>query len=122
MLGSLTLILLCQLIGEVITRLTKLPVPGPVIGMVLLFCGLAFCPGRLPSEIEKAGGFLLRYLALLFVPAGVGVITHLDLLLKSWAPIAGVIVIGTLATIGVTGLVMKFLNRRGAPAREESLQ
>ncbi|MBT0664995.1 CidA/LrgA family protein [Geobacter pelophilus] len=122
MLGSLTLILLCQLIGEVITRLTKLPVPGPVIGMVLLFCGLVFCPGRMPSEIEKAGGFLLRYLALLFVPAGVGVITHLDLLLKSWAPIAGVIVIGTLATIAVTGLVMKFLNRRGAPAREESLQ
>ncbi|SNB44626.1 CidA/LrgA family protein [Geobacter sp. DSM 9736] len=120
MLGSLTLILVCQLVGEVITRLAKLPVPGPVIGMVLLFCGLAFCPRRMPDEVEKVGGFLLRYLALLFVPAGVGVITHLDLLMKSWAPISGVIIIGTLATIAVTALVMQFLNRRLPSEREGS--
>ncbi|ABB31442.1 LrgA family protein [Geobacter metallireducens RCH3] len=122
MLGSLTLILICQLIGEIITRLTRIPVPGPVIGMVLLFCGLVFFPRRMPSEVETVGGFLLRYLALLFVPAGVGVITHLDLLMKSWAPLFGAIIVGTLATIGVTGLVMKFLNRRLACAHEETRQ
>lgn len=122
MLGSLTLILICQLIGEIITRLTRIPVPGPVIGMILLFCGLVFFPRRMPSEVEAVGGFLLRYLALLFVPAGVGVITHLDLLMKSWAPLSGAIIIGTLATIAVTGLVMKFLNRRLACAHEETRQ
>ncbi len=122
MLGSLTLILVCQLIGEIITRVTKLPVPGPVIGMILLFCSMVFYPRQIPSEVETVGGFLLRYLALLFVPAGVGVITHLDLLMKSWAPISGTIIIGTLATIAVTGLVMKFLNRRFATTREERRQ
>ncbi len=121
MLGSLTLILLCQLIGEIITRITRLPVPGPVIGMVILFCGLVFCPRKLPAEVETVGGFLLRYLALLFVPAGVGVIAYLDLLMRSWAPVAGAIVIGTFVTIAVTGVVMLLLNRCCA-ARKESRQ
>ncbi|QSV44757.1 CidA/LrgA family protein [Geobacter benzoatilyticus] len=122
MLGSLTLILACQLIGEIITRLTGIPVPGPVIGMVLLFCGLVFFPRKVPKEVETAGGFLLRYLALLFVPAGVGVITNLDLLMKSWLPISGTIIIGTLATIAVTGLVMQSLNRRCAASGEDDRQ
>ncbi len=122
MLGSLTLILLCQLVGEIVTKVTKMPVPGPVIGMVLLFCLLLLGADRLPRDLDSAGGFLLRYLALLFVPAGVGVITNLDLLIRSWAPIAGVIVIGTLLTIAVTGVAMQFLNRRFRGAQKESGQ
>lgn len=115
MLGSLTLILLCQLLGEIVVKLTKLPVPGPVLGMVLLFGGLVFIPKRLPDDIETTGGALLRYLALLFVPAGVGVVTHLDLLLRSWAPIAAAVTLGTFITIAVTALAMRALNRRRAP-------
>lgn len=120
MLGSLTLILVCQLIGEVITTLAKLPIPGPVIGMVILFCVLAACPQKMPRELEVVGGFLLRFLALLFVPAGVGIITNLDMLSKFWAPITGVIIIGTVVTIAVTGIVMQFMNRRCTDARKES--
>jgi len=111
MLGSLTIILFCQLLGEVITRLTKLPVPGPVIGMLLLFCGLLL-KQRLPTALEGAANSLHRYLALLFVPAGVGVITNLDLLARSWLPLGGAIVIGTAVTIAVTGQVMQRVNRR----------
>lgn len=117
MLENLTIILLCQLIGEVITRMAKLPVPGPVLGMVILFSGLMI-RNKMPQELESVGGFLLRYLSLLFVPAGVGVITNLDLLVKSWAPIAGAIIIGTMVTIAVTGLVMQYLNRRQNVRRE----
>jgi holin-like protein len=111
MLKYLTLILFCQLIGEIAVKMTKLPIPGPVIGMVILFCGLILHRG-IPSELEAVGGFFLRYLPLLFVPAGVGIITSLDLLMKSWAPFAGAIIIGTIITISVTGLTMQFLNRR----------
>lgn len=117
MLENLTIILLCQLIGEVITRMGKLPIPGPVLGMVILFGGLMI-RNKMPQELESVGGFLLRYLSLLFVPAGVGVITNLDLLVKSWAPIAGAIIIGTMVTIAVTGLVMQYLNRRQNARRE----
>lgn len=112
MLGSLTLILLCQLVGEIVTMTTKWPVPGPVIGMLILFALLVFLPGKIPHEVNTVGGFFLRYLALLFVPAGVGIITNLDFLARSWVPIAGVIVIGTPVTLAVTGLTMQFINRR----------
>ena len=111
MLGSLTIILVCQLLGEIITRLTKLPVPGPVIGMLILFCGLLL-KQRLPADLEAAAHSLHRYLALLFVPAGVGVITNLDLLVRSWLPLGGAIVIGTAVTIAVTGQVMQRANRQ----------
>ena len=114
----LPLILLCQLIGEVIAGLTKLPIPGPVIGMVILFCGLVI-HRKLPSGLETVTGFLHRYLPLMFVPAGVGVITNLDLLTRSWAPLAGAIIIGTALTIAVTGAVMQFLNRRGPTGQKE---
>lgn len=117
MLGYLTLILCCQLFGEMIARLVDLPIPGPVIGMVILFCGLVVRRGT-PKGLEGAGGLLLRNLPLLFVPAGVGVITNLDILASSWAAIAGAIIIGTVVTIAVTGLVMQLLNRRQGNSRQ----
>ena len=119
MLGSLTIILVCQLLGEIITRLTGLPVPGPVIGMLLLFCGLLL-KQRLPTELEGAANALHRYLALLFVPAGVGVITNLDLLVRSWLPLGGAVLIGTAVTIAVTGQVMQRANRRSRPEEGEA--
>ncbi len=110
MLGSLTIILLCQLFGEIITRITRLPVPGPVIGMILLFCGLLL-KQSLPAELEGTANSLHRYLALLFVPAGVGVINNQELLIRSWLPLLGAILIGTAVTIAVTGQVMQRANR-----------
>jgi len=121
MLGYLTLILLCQLSGEIIAKMAKLPVPGPVIGMVILFLILSFI-GKTPKELDIVGDFLLGYLPLLFVPAGVGVITNLDILIKSWIPITGAIIIGTGVTIAVTGLLMEFLNRRRASGQKGRTQ
>lgn len=117
MLGSITVILLCQLVGEIITKMLKLPVPGPVIGMIILFCGLTFFPKKLPEDIEKIGSDLLRYLALLFVPAGVGVITNMELVIKSWAPLTGVVIVGTFVTIAVTALTMRLMDGRSAAER-----
>jgi holin-like protein len=71
----LALILACQLVGETISVAADIPVPGPVIGMAILFIGLLIKRG-LPAGLEQAGGGLLRHLALLFVPAGVGVMLH----------------------------------------------
>lgn len=118
MLRYLTLIFTCQLAGEIITRLAKLPIPGPVIGMVLLFCWL-MARQKMPSDLETTGGFLLRHLPLLFVPAGVGVINYLDLLARSWMPIAAAILIGTVLTIAATGAVMQFLHHRQPPHTDE---
>ncbi len=115
MLAYLTLLLVCQLIGEVIARLAGLPVPGPVLGMVILFAGLLL-NGGLPDGLEKVGGALLEHLSLLFVPAGVGVMTHLSLVRAEWVPITAALLASTVITIAVTALVMRGIERLGAGA------
>lgn len=75
MMAHLTILLTCQLVGEVAARSLHLPLPGPVIGMVLLFAALCAVP-RL-TVITPTARSLLAHLSLLFVPAGVGVVGHL---------------------------------------------
>jgi len=111
MIASLTLLLACQLAGEVIARLSHLPVPGPVIGMGLLFFGLVI-RGEVPAALEDMSGRLLSHLSLLFVPAGVGIMQHLDLILAAWLPITVSLLASTALTVAVTGLIMERLARR----------
>ncbi|MFD2111912.1 CidA/LrgA family protein [Thiorhodococcus fuscus] len=105
MLEALTLIFSCQLLGESLVRLLSLPLPGPVAGMLILFLGLAV-RGGIPSEVERAGATLLGHLPLLFVPAGVGVMTHWDLLRDNWPALTVALLLGTLITLVVTALTM----------------
>jgi holin-like protein len=109
----ITVLLLCQLAGEIIARLSGLPVPGPIIGMVLLFFGLLI-KGGLPEGLEKVGNAFLSHLSLLFVPAGVGVMVHFQLLAREWLAISIALVFSTAATVAVTGWVMQRLVRRKA--------
>ncbi len=109
-LAPLTLLLVCQLIGEVVTRAAGLPIPGPVLGMALLFAVLAIS-GRIPEDMQTTAGGILQTLGLLFVPAGVGVITHLHLLAAEWRPIAAALLGSTVLSIVVTGLVVHVLDR-----------
>jgi holin-like protein len=110
MISALTQLLLFQLIGEVIARSLSLPVPGPVIGMVLLFIALSLRGG--PSEdLQRTSQNLLQHLSLLFVPAGTGIMIHLHRVADEWLPLLLSLVISTLATLVVTALVMKFCLR-----------
>jgi len=108
MLESLALLLFCQLTGELIVLFLNIPVPGPVVGMIVLFCGLIIV-GKIPEKLSDTASGLLEQLSLLFVPAGVGVMTHLTLLGKQWLPLTASLVISTLLTIAVTGLLMQYL-------------
>ncbi len=110
MIASLSLILLCQLIGEVIVRGLALPMPGPVIGLLLLLLLLLardrFAPlARGPLQcggVEAASRGLLANLSLLFVPAGVGVVQKLDLLAEHGIAIIAVLAISVVVTLLVT--------------------
>ncbi len=114
MLTYLTLIFCCQLIGELLVSFTGLPVPGPVIGMLLLFAGLLL-HGSLPEDLGRVADALITNLSLLFVPAGVGVMLHLKLLGDELLPISIALVASTLITIAISGGLMLWLNRlRGA--------
>lgn len=94
--------------GELIVIGLGLPLPGPVIGMAILFFGLVFY-GKVPEALGSMTKGLLDQLSLLFVPAGVGVMTHLTLLGEEWLPITASLVISTLVTLGLTGIMMQKL-------------
>jgi holin-like protein len=113
MLGALTVLLVYQLVGEVIVVALQLPIPGPVIGMALLFVTL-IVRGTASDGLRQTAGGLLRHLSLLFVPAGVGVMAHLGRLEHEWLPISVSLVVSTLVTIAVTALVMPALLARRA--------
>jgi holin-like protein len=121
MLNFVALLLVCQLIGEVIQKASGLPLPGPVIGMVILFIGLLI-RGEVPEALGSVTKNLLDNLALLFVPAGVGVLTHLALIEDEWLPITLALVLSTLITIAVTALLLSWLLRISgkAPSSQES--
>lgn len=110
MLAYLTLIFACQLAGELAARAFGLPLPGPVLGMALLFL-ILLARGAAPPDLEKVADGLLRHLSLLFVPAGVGVLLHFRLISQDWAAIGAALLASTVATIAVTGLAMAWLNR-----------
>jgi putative effector of murein hydrolase LrgA (UPF0299 family) len=108
MLESLAVLLVCQMIGEFIVLYLGIPVPGPVVGMALLFFGLML-RGNISKQLADTANGLLGQLSLLFVPAGVGVMTHLTLLGNQWLPLSASLIISTLLTIAVTGLLMQRL-------------
>ncbi len=111
MLYWITVLLLCQWLGELAATASGLPVPGPVIGMILLLAFLLW-RGEEPPDLARVADGLLDHLALLFVPAGVGVVAHLALLRAQWPPIAAALLVSTMATVLVTGWVMQRLMRK----------
>ncbi|MBL8473070.1 MAG: CidA/LrgA family protein [Rhodocyclaceae bacterium] len=114
MVEALALLLAFQVTGEVIARSVGLPVPGPVIGMLLLFLLLLRVP-RLLHAIDGVALQLLRHLSLFFVPAAVGIMTYGERLSRDWLPIAVALVLSTWIALAVGGWVMRLLAPRNAP-------
>jgi putative effector of murein hydrolase LrgA (UPF0299 family) len=104
MVPALTVLLSCQLAGELASRLLGLPVPGPVLGMLLLFV-LLVARRRIETVVQGPATALLRHLSLLFVPAGVGLIRYFAQMRQEWVAIAAAIVLSTAATMAVSALV-----------------
>jgi holin-like protein len=109
---DLAVLLMFQLAGELIRAVTGLPVPGPVIGMVLLLIAL-LTKLPLPEGIHATSRKLLAYLGLLFVPAGAGIVTRLPLIGAHWLPIVIAVVGSTIITMVITALVMRGLEHLG---------
>ncbi|MEO7400180.1 MAG: CidA/LrgA family protein [Polaromonas sp.] len=104
-------LLVFQSIGELLARGLALPLPGPVIGMLLLLMGLRFHAVREP--VSACADFLLSHLSLLFVPVGVGVMTHIPLLGQYGVRMLAVLLLSTLAGLGVTALSLHLMRDRG---------
>ncbi len=124
MIASLSLILICQLIGEISVRAAGVPVPGPVLGFMLLLILLLARDrfGLLARGPLRAGGVeatskgLLSHLSLLFVPAGVGVIQKLDLIAAHGVAIVAVLAISVVLTMLVTVAIFLVAGRLMTPS------
>lgn len=113
----ITILLVYQLAGELIVLSLDLPVPGPVVGMLLLLLSLMI-KNPFATQLEIPTGLLLSHLSLLFIPAGVGVMVHLVRLQQEWLAISAALIISTILGLLVTAwsmmAVYKLLNWKKA--------
>ncbi len=117
LLTGLAWLLLCQTAGELLARLLQLPLPGPVLGMLLLLLALRWPLVRTP--VGAVADALLAHLSLLFVPVGVGVMTHMGLLSTYGLRMLVAIVLSTWIGLVVSALVLRALLRREPAQRAE---
>ena len=117
MLRGFFVILLFQLIGEVIQKFFSLVIPGPVIGLIFLLFTLIYLRRvkmknilNVKKDVMSTATAITSYLSLLFVPIGVGVVMHISYLEKNLYQVLGVVVIGTMLTVGITAKLMEYLN------------
>ena len=106
-LTGLAWLLLCQSAGEVLVRLLALPLPGPVVGMLILLLVLRLEAVRAP--VGAVADALLAHLSLLFVPVGVGVISHLGLVAQYGLRMLLALLLSTWIGLLVTALVLRAL-------------
>lgn len=109
---GLLVLLAFFLAGEAVSSFARLPLPGSVAGMLLLAAALRlrWVP---ESLVRPAADFLLRHMALLFVPPGVGLILHLGLLRREWVPIAIASAVSVVAVLLCVGWLQQRLGARG---------
>jgi putative effector of murein hydrolase LrgA (UPF0299 family) len=123
LIACFSLILMCQLAGEILVRAARVPVPGPVLGFMLLFGLLllrdhagALARGPLvPGRIEGTAKGFLAHMSLLFVPAGVGVVQKLDLIAAHGVAIIAVLAGSVVLTMLATVLTFLVVGRVVAP-------
>lgn len=104
-------ILLFSFIGEFLSMISPVAIPGSVIGMVLLFVALHFKWVKM-VQVEEVGTWLTDNMAIFFVPAGVGLMTNFDILGDIWWQLLVTILITTTLMIAFVALIVQWLKRR----------
>jgi len=98
------------LIGNTLSEAFSLPVPGSVIGMVMLFVGLLVVK-TVPEDLGKVSDGLIAHIGLLFVPAGAGISLYLGMIAENWLVIILASVGSTVIAIIFTAMMFKFLSK-----------
>ncbi|WP_111709933.1 CidA/LrgA family protein [Lutibacter citreus] len=95
--------------GELLSYITKIPIPGSILGMLLIVLALEFKIIK-PTRVKLVANFLLNNMAMFFIPAGVGIMCHFKILKQEWLPISVAIVISALLVLTVVGKLMERKN------------
>ena len=116
MLYALATLFAFNLLGELLVRATGLPLPGALVGTLMLLIGLLFYK-RLPKPLEDTASVLLQNMMLLFIPAIAGVMLHFDRIAREWLPFLVAGIVGAAITLVVTAWTLRWLLRDSADAR-----
>lgn len=108
MLRGLIYLILLQITGDTIAHLFSLPIPGAVIGMVLLLF-ILIAKGGISEPLLQTSQTLFPLLPLLLIPASVGVVAYLDLLEKEWIGIIAALVLSLVASFLITPFIFQRL-------------
>lgn len=106
-----TVLCICLFLGVITRHLINFPIPEAVYGMLYLFLALRFKILK-PEQIEATCNGLLDTLSLLFIPVGVGIMASYEVIRGKILILIVTTVIGTFLTMGITGLIVQFLQRR----------
>lgn len=104
-------LILCQIIGDLIARSLSIPIPGPILGILLLLLYFLW-RGEIPEDIARAGDLLIAWLPFLILPAGAGIILYLGALASEAFAILVALLVSTVIALGCTALIARALIRR----------
>lgn len=114
-------LLVLQWVGEVLVQALGLPLPGALVGALLLLVGLLLL-GRLPKALEQTSGALLQNLMLLFIPIVAGVMLHFERIASEWLPFLASGIGGAVLTLLVTAAVFRWLLQRSGQKTEVEVE
>lgn len=112
MINGLFWLLGCQVLGEIGVRLLHLSIPGPVLGMAILFVLLSWRRPPASATVLRASDGLIKHLQLLFIPAGVGVVTMFGQIGHAPLPLLGGLLVSWIAGLVVVGWLVTWMLRR----------
>ncbi len=95
-------------IGNVISNVFRLPVPGSILGMILLFLALQFKLLEF-RHVDEAGSFLINNMTILFLPAGVGIMAKWNLISHFWAQILLIVVGALIINMLILGKLVEWI-------------
>lgn len=111
LLKQFLIILAISFIGELLKYLLPLPVPASIYGMVILFIGLL--TGIIPlASVKDAGKFFIEIMPVMFIPAGVGLMSSWGTLKPVLLPVSIITVAALITVMAATGRVSQFVIRR----------
>ena len=108
---QLMIIFMISLVGEGISSVFHLPVPGSIIGLVLLFLALQFKLLR-PRHISMVGNFLLANMTILFLPPAVGIMDKFQVIAPYLLPIILIVLGAIVLNICVIAVVVQLIKTR----------
>lgn len=103
----------CQIAGNLISHYLHLPIPGTVIGLLIMLAALALLR-RVPSALRAVADFLLKHLNLFYIPAAIGIMAHVALVRQDFLPILAALFGSTFLSLIIGVLVFQWVQRKTA--------